>query len=64
LSQRDVHFGEREGFVDTPVYRRSSLSPGHVIDGPAIVEEPTSSVVVPPKWTASVDQRLNLIIRR
>jgi N-methylhydantoinase A len=64
VSQRAVHFGEHEGFIDTPVYRRSSLAPGHVIEGPAIVEEPTSSIVVPPKWTASVDQRLNLIIRR
>ncbi|MEO8696380.1 MAG: hydantoinase/oxoprolinase family protein [Acidimicrobiales bacterium] len=64
VSQRAVHFGEHDGFIDTPVYRRSSLAPGHVIEGPAIVEEPTSSIVVPPKWTASVDQRLNLIIRR
>ena len=64
LNQRAVYFGEHEGFIDTPVYRRGSLAPGHTIEGPAIVEEPTSSIVVPPKWTASVDQRLNLIIRR
>jgi N-methylhydantoinase A len=64
LGQRPVHFMEHEGFVDTPVYRRAALAPGHVIEGPAIVEEPTSSIVVPPKWTASVDQRLNLLIKR
>jgi N-methylhydantoinase A len=63
FGQRSVHFGEHEGFVDTAVYRRASLAPGHVVEGPSIVEEPSSSIVIPNKWTAVVDERLNLLIR-
>jgi N-methylhydantoinase A len=63
FDERPVHFGEHEGFLDTPVFRRESLAPGHVIEGPSVVEEPTSTVVIPRKWTASVDSRLNLVMR-
>jgi N-methylhydantoinase A len=43
---RDVYFGH--GFVDTPVYDGTQLGPGASIDGPALVEEPFTVVVVPP----------------
>ena len=35
------------GFVDTPIYDYARLRAGHVLAGPAIVEVPTTTVVVP-----------------
>ncbi|MFI5587833.1 hydantoinase/oxoprolinase family protein [Amycolatopsis sp. NPDC051758] len=54
-SPGDVHKGTRKayfpsagGFVDTAVFDRYRLKPGDRVDGPAIVEERESTVVVPP----------------
>ncbi|MEM3944175.1 MAG: hydantoinase/oxoprolinase family protein [Thermofilaceae archaeon] len=43
-----------DGWVETPVYRRESLPVGFVGEGPAIVEEYSSTTVVPPGWEFSV----------
>ena len=49
--------------TDTPVYRRHSLLPGPTIAGPAIIEEPSSTVVVPKGWIASTNRWLSLVLR-
>ncbi len=49
--------------TDTPVYRRHSLLPGPTIPGPAIIEEPSSTVVVPKGWTTSTNRQLSLVLR-
>jgi N-methylhydantoinase A len=51
------------GFVDTAIYDYSRLRAGHVIDGPAVIEVPTTTVVVPAAMTATVDHLGNLTIR-
>ena len=58
---RSVLF-ENEGWVDTKVYSRDKLYAESVINGPAIVEEPTSSTVVYPGQILTVDAYGNLII--
>jgi N-methylhydantoinase A len=50
-------------FTETAVYDYARLRAGHVLDGPAIVEVPTTTVVVPAGRTATVDSLGNLIIR-
>ena len=40
--------GEPLGFMPTPVYRGADLLPGHRLDGPLLVEEQTTTVVVGP----------------
>lgn len=40
---------------DVPVYDRASLALGQSLDGPAIIEERETTIVVPPAWTAKVD---------
>lgn len=50
------------GFQDTPVYRRDRLAVGQTIAGPAIVEEWTSTLVVPPGWETRVDPFGNLAL--
>src|SRR5215470_12806923 len=61
--RRPVCLDAAEGFADTPVYDYGRLRAGHVLTGPAIVEVPTTTVVVPSGTTATVDTLGNLTIR-
>ncbi|MGK3206637.1 hydantoinase/oxoprolinase family protein [Amycolatopsis sp. MEPSY49] len=45
---RKAYFPAAGGFVDTAIFDRYLLTPGERVDGPAIVEERESTVVVPP----------------
>jgi N-methylhydantoinase A len=60
---RAVYFGEACARVPTDVYRGASLSAGHELRGPAIIEETTTCVVVAPGDTCSVDALGNYLIR-
>ena len=60
---RPVHFRDL-GAVDTPVLDRGSLAAGQAVSGPAIVEEWTTTIVVPPGWRAVVDDLANLVMER
>ncbi len=51
-------------FEDTPVYDGSRLRAGNVIAGRAIVEEPTTTLVVPRGFTCSVDAFRNYLLER
>jgi N-methylhydantoinase A len=52
--QRDVWFAGT-GFRSTPVLWRPGLSSDTIVTGPAIVEAVDSTTVVPPGWTARID---------
>jgi N-methylhydantoinase A len=60
LARRPVVFDEADA-VDTPVYDRAALPAGCRLDGPAVVQQLDSTIVVPPGVTAAVDE--HLIIR-
>jgi N-methylhydantoinase A len=60
---RPAYFPELGGFVETPVYSRDDLDPGFGCEGPAIVEEATSTTVIPPGFGASVDSFGSIVIR-
>ncbi|MEH1901554.1 MAG: hydantoinase/oxoprolinase family protein [Nostoc sp.] len=51
-------------WYDTPVYRRENLQPEDSINGPAIVVEKISTIVVEPNWEARLTQRNHLILQR
>jgi N-methylhydantoinase A len=59
---REVWFEEHAGYVRTPVYDRYRFVAGTTIEGPALVEERESTVVVPPNARARCDESRNLII--
>jgi N-methylhydantoinase A len=61
-ARRQVWLPEAGGFVDCPLYDRERLGPGHVLHGPAIVEQMDSTTLVLPGQTATADHYLNLII--
>ncbi len=50
------------GRVDTPVYDSDALLHGHVVEGPALVVNNTSTVVVEPRCTLSVTEFGDLVI--
>lgn len=54
---------DRAGYVDTPVHDYTTLRAGHRIDGPAIIEVPTTTVVVPAGMRSEVDALGNLVIQ-
>jgi N-methylhydantoinase A len=59
--RRQAYMPELEGFAEVPVYDRYRLAPGDAFDGPAIVEERESTVVLGPDARARIDDALNLI---
>ena len=63
IRQRDVWF-PGAGFTACPVHWRDGLTPGTKLDGPAIVEAMDRPAVLPPGWTATVDQRGYIRMRR
>jgi len=46
--KRDVYFEEKYGFVPTAIYDGDLMEVGNIVDGPAIIEQRTTTVVVPP----------------
>jgi N-methylhydantoinase A len=60
---RPVCLDAAVGFTGTPVYDYRQLRAGHLLTGPAIVEVPTTTVVIPDGTTAAVDALGNLTIR-
>ena len=48
----------------TPVYDRESLLPEDIIDGPAILRDPVSTIVVEPGWQAGITHRNHLVMNR
>lgn len=60
---RPVYYAERGGYVDCPIYDRYGLGAGHVVEGPAVVEELDSTTVIHPGYQALVDGFGNLLLR-
>jgi N-methylhydantoinase A len=50
--------------VKAAIYDRATLRYGHVINGPAIIGEYSSTTLVPPDFRCSVDAYLNLVLER
>ncbi len=59
-STRQVHY-PGQGFLSAKVFERRDLLPGQRGQGPALVEERTSTTVVPPGWTIEIDDFGNLV---
>ena len=49
---------------DAKVYDRSNLITGQKIPGPAIIEEFTTTSVIPPNWEITIDEYRNMIVKR
>jgi N-methylhydantoinase A len=60
LATNDVVFDGRS--LPTAVYDRGKLRPGNVFEGPAVVVEYTSTILVPPFAKARIDGYANMIV--
>jgi N-methylhydantoinase A len=60
---REIYLPEEEDFRTVPVYDRYRLDPSVTLEGPAVVEEHESTVLLGPGCGAEVDQVRNLIVR-
>jgi N-methylhydantoinase A len=48
--------------IKTAIWRRERLPADETLPGPLVIEEETATTVVPPNWTAAVDEYDNIII--
>jgi N-methylhydantoinase A len=53
--ERQVFFEEANGFVPTKIYDGDNMEVGNVASGPCIIEQYTTTIVVPPRATAEVN---------
>jgi len=51
------------GSIESQVYQRKNLPSSFFIVGPALIEQESATIVLPPNWNASTDESGNLIIR-
>ena len=62
--KRKVLLDPKLGWQETPIYDYGKLLAGHEIEGPAVIETPTTTVVIPAEAKgASVDRLGNVIIQ-
>jgi N-methylhydantoinase A len=59
--QREAFFEEAGGLIETRVYDGERLLGGNVLEGPSIVEEKTTTIVIPPGFRIIVDEYGNYI---
>ena len=49
-------------FRDTPIFFREHLQPGDKIKGPALISEPSSTIVIEPDWFAHILERGEVLV--
>lgn len=62
--RRPVLWNLAKGYEETAVYDGDRLAAGHRVEGPAIVEEAATTVVIPPNYVCTVDKIKNYILSR
>ncbi len=62
MGERDVWFENAAAMVPTAIYSRDSLLSEQEVDGPAVIEQEDSTVLIPPGHSGRVDVAGNLVI--
>ncbi|WHH60102.1 hydantoinase/oxoprolinase family protein [Petroclostridium sp. X23] len=60
LETRKVFYQGENDYIESNVYLRQNVKPGSSINGPAIVEQMDTTIVIPPGWHAKTDGFYNL----
>ena len=63
-AHRPMIFGAEAKSVNAPVYDGELLGANDLVVGPAVIEEPTTTIVVQPGWTARLDATACYVISR
>ncbi len=59
---RKIYWRDHGKEMDTPIYAGQDLGPGHVVQGPAVVEYPETTIVVQPYARGMVDASGNFLL--
>ncbi|MGB9938280.1 hydantoinase B/oxoprolinase family protein [Methanosarcina sp.] len=51
-------------FHETPVFQRDELKPGTCINGPAVLIEKNTTIILEPGWEGSITERNHLFLKR
>lgn len=62
IGKRTVFFECTDDFLDANVFRRDKLLWGDVINGPAVIEDYDSTIIIDPLWRGIVDQYGNILL--
>lgn len=62
LGSQPAWFGGAK--YETPRFQLAALRPGNRVEGPAVIEDPTTTFVVPPGFLVEADRYLTLWLRR
>lgn len=61
--KRQVYFaGPVKKMIDADIYDYNCLKPANIVTGPAIIETPITTIVIPPNHQAKVDKYLNVVL--
>jgi len=60
--RRDIDIFENKAWRKAKLISRSQIKIGDVVNGPALLDDPTSTLLVPSGWTAHRDQSDNIIL--
>lgn len=55
-NQRPVYFEEKMGFISTFIYDGDAMQVGNIVEGPAVIEQTTTTIVIPPGWRLDVTE--------
>jgi len=61
---RDCYFRELQGFRKVPSYEGPRLTAGNRVEGPATIEEVSTTILVPPRFVCTVDPYGNYVLER
>ena len=61
---RRAYFGRAHGWVDVDVHSASAVAVGARLPGPAIVEDPTTTILIPHDFVCDVDGYGNFLLTR
>jgi N-methylhydantoinase A/oxoprolinase/acetone carboxylase beta subunit len=50
------------GWATCPVHQRDSLQPGRTLEGPAVIEQMDTTVVIAPDFKAEIDPFTNIVL--
>jgi N-methylhydantoinase A len=59
---RQVYFGREQGLLETAIRSRRQIT--GIQTGPLIIEEPDTTLVVPPGWSVRLDEYSNLVLSK
>lgn len=61
---REMIMGDNYMWLNTPVYDGTLLGAGHCVKGPALIEEPTTTIVVKAGWQAGLHETGTYLLSR